>query len=138
MMRVLPLRPPDPAVVALLKSLLRQAEAGDLVSLIYSAEVTGAAALRQADQVREAHYDADLWTDEVMAIVTSMDTAGSIVTIPDILDRMDIPRAQQNTATQRRVANILKTNGYESAMRRAGGNNRFQRYWRKILSTVYA
>ena len=41
MMRVLPLRPPDPAVVALLKSLLRQAEAGEVVSLIYSAEVAG-------------------------------------------------------------------------------------------------
>ena len=99
--------------------------------------VTGALALRQAEQVREAHYDEDLWTDEVMGIVASMDEAGSTVTIPDILDRMDIPRAQQNTATQRRVANILKTNGYESVRRRAGGNNRFQRYWKKILPTAY-
>lgn len=40
-MRVLPLRPPAPAVVASLKSLLRQAEAGEIVSLIYSAEVAG-------------------------------------------------------------------------------------------------
>ena len=40
-MRVVPLRLPDSAVVALLRSLLRQAEAGELVSLIYSAEVVG-------------------------------------------------------------------------------------------------
>ncbi len=99
--------------------------------------VTGAAALRQADKVREAHYDEDLWTDEAMGIVASMDEGGSTVTIPDILDRMDIPRAQQTTATQRRVANILKTNGYECARRRAGGNNQFQRYWRKILSIAF-
>ncbi len=39
-MRVVPLFQP-PAVVGLLKSLLRQAEAGELVSLIYSAEVAG-------------------------------------------------------------------------------------------------
>lgn len=40
-MRVLPLRPPNQSVVALLKSLLRQAEAGEVVGLIYSAEVAG-------------------------------------------------------------------------------------------------
>lgn len=40
-MNVVPLRQPDPSVVALLKSLLRQAEAGEIVSLIYSAEVAG-------------------------------------------------------------------------------------------------
>lgn len=41
MINVVPLRQPDPSVVALLKSLLRQAEAGEVVSLIYSAEVAG-------------------------------------------------------------------------------------------------
>jgi len=98
--------------------------------------VTGAAALNQAEQVRNGHYDEDVWTDEVLNFASSMEDGGSILTIPDILDRMDIPRTQQNTATQRRVANILKTNGYEPAMRRAGGNNRFQRFWRKILLTT--
>ncbi len=92
--------------------------------------VTGAAALRQAEQVREAHYDADLWTEEVMGIVARMETERSAVTIPDLLDRMEIPRAQQNTATQRRIANILKTNGYESTMRRIG-NDRKQRCWKR-------
>lgn len=41
MMNIVPLRQPDPSVMALLKSLLRQAEAGEIVSLIYSAEVSG-------------------------------------------------------------------------------------------------
>lgn len=41
MMNVVPLRQPDSSVVALLKSLLRQAEAGEVVSLIYSAELAG-------------------------------------------------------------------------------------------------
>jgi hypothetical protein len=41
MMNVVPLRQPDSSVVALLKSLLRQAEAGEIVSLIYSVEVAG-------------------------------------------------------------------------------------------------
>lgn len=41
-MNVVPLRQPDPSVVALLKSLLRQAEAGEIVSLIYSAAIFAA------------------------------------------------------------------------------------------------
>lgn len=41
MINVVPLRQPDPATVALLNSLLRQEEAGKIVSLIYSAEVAG-------------------------------------------------------------------------------------------------
>lgn len=40
-MNVVPLRQPDSSVVALLQDLLRQAEAGEVVSLIYSAEVAG-------------------------------------------------------------------------------------------------
>lgn len=40
-MRIIPLRPPDPVVVELLKSLLRQAEEGEIISLIYSTEVAG-------------------------------------------------------------------------------------------------
>jgi len=41
MINVIPLHQPDPTTVALLKNLLRQAEAGEIVSLIYSAEVAG-------------------------------------------------------------------------------------------------
>ncbi|KAB2929847.1 MAG: hypothetical protein F9K25_10125 [Candidatus Contendobacter sp.] len=40
-MRVVPLFQSNAAVMALLKSLLRQAEAGEIVSLIYSAEIAG-------------------------------------------------------------------------------------------------
>ena len=40
-MRVLPFSQPNATVVDLLQSLLRQAEAGELQSLIYSAELAG-------------------------------------------------------------------------------------------------
>lgn len=40
-MRVVPLAKPNPALLAMLRELLRQAEAGALVSLIYSAELAG-------------------------------------------------------------------------------------------------
>lgn len=97
--------------------------------------VTGVAALRQAEQVRGEHYDADLWTDEVLTIADSIADAGSTVTIPDILDRMEIPRAQQNTGTLRRIAAILKTNDWEAAMKRVSGKDRKLRYWKKISTT---
>lgn len=41
MIQVVPLRPPNREVVALLENLLRQARAGELIGLIYSAEVAG-------------------------------------------------------------------------------------------------
>ena len=40
-MNVIPLRAPDRDVIVLLESLLQQAQAGELVSLIYSAELIG-------------------------------------------------------------------------------------------------
>lgn len=40
-MNIIPLRAPDPHVVALLESLLRQAKAGERVRLIYPAERAG-------------------------------------------------------------------------------------------------
>lgn len=97
--------------------------------------VTGAAALNQADRIRESHFEEDVWTDEVMAIVASMDGPGAAITIPDLLDRMAIPRAQQNTATQRRVAGILRTNGYEEARKWLDGKKRRLRIWKQALHT---
>ncbi|HRX59893.1 MAG TPA: VapE family protein [Candidatus Competibacter sp.] len=97
--------------------------------------VTGKAALTEAERVREAHYDEDVWTDEVLTIVGLMDGAESTVTIPDILDRMDIPRAQQNAGTQRRLAAILKVNGYEESRKWTEGKKRRLRLWKKISTT---
>lgn len=95
--------------------------------------VTGKMALSQAERVREAHYDEDVWTDEVMSIVGMMDEARSTVTIPDILDRMEIARPQQNKGTQRRLAAILKVNGYEESRKWTEGKKRYLRIWRKSL-----
>ena len=110
-------------------------EAARAVMAGESWHVTGAAALNQADRVREAHFEEDVWTDEVMAIVASMDGPGAAITIPDLLDRMAIPRAQQNTATQRRVAGILRVNGYEEARKWTEGRKRCLRIWRSGLHT---
>lgn len=40
-MNLIPLRKPDDAVVSLLTDLLQQAKAGELIGLIYSAEIPG-------------------------------------------------------------------------------------------------
>lgn len=98
--------------------------------------VTGKAALAQAEQVREAHYDEDVWTDEVMSIVTDIGGPGMTITIPDILDRMAISRAQQNTGTQRRLAAILKMNGYEEARKWTEGKKRRLRLWKKSTAAI--
>ncbi len=91
------------------------------------------AALTQAERVREAHYDEDVWTDEVLTIVGLMSEAGSTITIAGILERMDIARAQQNAGTQRRLAAILKVNGYEESRKWTEGKKRNLRIWKKAL-----
>ena len=93
--------------------------------------VTGKAALTQAERVREAHYDEDVWTDEVLTIVGLMSEVGSTITIPGILERMAIARAQQNAGTQRRLAAILKVNGYEESRKWTEGRKRCLRIWKK-------
>ncbi len=93
--------------------------------------VTAEKALEQANQVRSAHFDEDVWTDTVMRMVADMNATGSTITTAEILDRMQIPRVQQTSGTQRRIASILKTNDYEEARRwldRKMGTS--QRYWK--------
>ncbi|HRD48711.1 MAG TPA: VapE family protein, partial [Candidatus Contendobacter sp.] len=93
--------------------------------------VTAENALAQAERVREAHYDEDVWTDPVLRIVENMNAAGTLVTTAEILDGLQIPRVQQTPGTQRRVASILKTSGYEEARRWLDKNRTVkQRYWK--------
>ncbi len=97
--------------------------------------VTAEKALEQAERVREAHYEEDVWTDPVMRIVDSMESSGEAVTIPAILDALNIPRMQQSPFAKQRVAGILKVNGYEEARKWLDRKaNRYLRFWRKLAN----
>ena len=96
--------------------------------------VTAEQALEQADRVREAHFEEDVWTDPVMRIVDGMESTGEFITIPAILDGMNIPRMQQSPNAKQRVAGVLKTHGYEEARKWIDKKaNRSQRYWKKVF-----
>jgi len=94
--------------------------------------VTAEVALRQAEQVRAVHYDQDPWTDKVLQLADSMEARGDYITTAELLEALLIPRVQQNAATQRRIASILRASGYEEARRWLDKKaNRSQRYWLK-------
>lgn len=80
-MRVLPLRPPNQSVVALLKSLLRQAEAGEVVGLIYSAEVAGG-------QVQSGYTD----LEDVYSTIGQLERMKGLLlrTLDDTAQEMDL------------------------------------------------
>ena len=93
-------------------------------------------ALAQAEQVREAHYDQDVWTDAVMRFVDAAEANGVTITSAEVLDALNIPRHQQSTANQRRVAGILKVHGYEEARQWVDkGKTRRIRIWKKSTHT---
>lgn len=54
-MNIVPLHPPNPDAVDLLRDLLRQAEAGELQSLIYSAELAGGNIQNGHTDIRNAY-----------------------------------------------------------------------------------
>jgi predicted P-loop ATPase len=97
--------------------------------------VTAEKALEQAERVREAHFEEDVWTDAALAIVDSLESNGEPVTIPAILDALNIPRMQQSPYAKQRVAGILKVNGYEEARKWIDRKaNRNLRYWKKLTN----
>ena len=98
--------------------------------------MTGAAALRQAEQVRKDHYDEDVWTDDVLRIAAGLNP--EFFTISEILDALLIPRAQQNKLAQIRVAGILRVNGYEQCSKRMGKGDQKRRGWKRNLSHMQA
>ena len=63
-----------------------------------------------------------------------MESTGEAITIPAILDGMNIPRVQQSPNAKQRVAGILKMHSYEEARKWIDKKaNRSQRYWRKVF-----
>ncbi len=97
--------------------------------------VSSAAALAQAELVRAAHYDADPWTEKVLELADAMCDRGETVTTARLLDELCISRAQQNGASQKRIAGIMRTNGYEDARTWTADRTRCLRCWKKIAYT---
>ena len=122
-----------PRLEAILPQLIGEAAQGVIQG--HAWHVTAEKALEQAERVREAHFEEDVWTDAALAIVDSLESNGEPVTIPAILDALNIPRMQQSPYAKQRVAGILKVNGYEEARkwldRKAG---RRLRFWRKLAN----
>ncbi len=102
--------------------------------------VSNDTALAQAENVRAAHFDEDVWTDEVMRIVNDIEskfidplTQDNAITSARILDELKLPRHQHTPLNQRRVAGILKMHGYMEARGWTKGRERKFRYW---VSTI--
>ncbi|HOW76627.1 MAG TPA: VapE family protein [Candidatus Competibacteraceae bacterium] len=120
-----------PRLEAILPQLIGEAAQGVIQG--HAWHVTAEKALEQAERVREAHFEEDVWTDAALAIVDSLESNGEPVTIPAILDALNIPRMQQSPYAKQRVAGILKVNGYEEARKWLDRKaNRYLRFWRKL------
>ena len=121
-----------PALEAILPQLI-----GEAAQRVLNGEpwhVLAAKALEQAEQVRAAHYDDDPWTEKVLQLAEDLDARGAFITTAELMDSLQIPRVQQTTGTQRRIAGIMKMNGYEEARRWADKERtRKQRFWKKTL-----
>ena len=81
--------------------------------------VTHTAALEQADEVRAAHFEDDVWTAPALAAAERI--VGDYVTIAEILNAMNIRLEQQTMTAQKRIGGILRTNGYQDKRKRING-----------------
>lgn len=82
---------------------------------------------RQAIQERNAnHQEMDPWADEIAQLLTT--SVERPVSIPYILDRMEIPKGQRNNAMAARVRQLAEQAGWV-AERRWVGKKRVQGLW---------
>ena len=81
--------------------------------------VTHTAALAQAEGVRAAHFEDDVWTAPALAAVDRL--GGDYVTVGEILSAMNIRLEQQTMTAQKRIGGILRTNGYQDKRKKING-----------------
>lgn len=81
--------------------------------------VTHTAALAQAESVRAAHFEDDVWTAPALAAAERL--GGDYVTVAEILSAMNIRLEQQTMAAQKRIGGILRTNGYQDKRKKING-----------------
>lgn len=84
---------------------------------------------RNAIQDRNAnHQEIDPWADSVAAILA--DATDRPISIPYVLDRLEIPMSQRNNATAARVRQLGEAAGWVVERRRAlGSNTKRQGFW---------
>ena len=81
--------------------------------------VTHTAALAQAESVRAAHFEDDVWTAPALAAAERL--GGDYVTVAEILSAMNIRLEQQTMTAQKRIGGILRTNGYQDKRKKING-----------------
>ena len=95
--------------------------------------VTHLPALTQADRVREAHFDEDIWTSSVKKAVADLmsDSStlpganSSYVTIPDILNTIGVRIEQQTKVAKNRVGGVLRMIHFTERRKRSPTGDRF-------------
>ena len=99
--------------------------------------VTNEAALTQAENVRAAHFDEDIWTVRIKNAVADLMNPGSTlagantayVTIPAILDVMEIRLEQQNKVAKNRVGSVLRQMKFTEHRNRMANGDRFRAWY---------
>ena len=90
--------------------------------------VTHTAALAQAEGVRAAHFEDDVWTAPALAAADRL--GGDYITIAEILNTMGIRLEQQTRPAQTRIGAILRTNGWLDTRRRVNGRRTY--VWERV------
>jgi len=108
---------------------------GEAANRVLSGEawhVNNRTALEQAETVRRAHFQDDVWTDAALDAARQLLIGGTqdYVTVAGILHRMDVRTEQQTVNAQARIGAILRVAGWRDKKTRVG-------YW-KENKTVWA
>lgn len=99
--------------------------------------VTDEAATEQADNVRAAHFDEDIWTPRIKSAVADLMAPGSTldgantayVCIPDILNVIGVRIEQQNKVAKNRVGSVLRQMKFTEHRNRKPDGDRFRTWY---------
>ena len=106
--------------------------------------VTHKAALEQAENVRAAHFDEDVWTSRVKNAVADLMNPGSTldgahpdyVTIPDILNVIGVRVEQQTKVAGNRVGSVLRMMKFTMHRNRKPNGDRFYAWYPPVCPTT--
>ena len=131
--RFWPVTLPAPINIPRFKAILPQL-LGEAARRVLDGEqwfVNDRTALAQAEAVRAAHFQDDVWTDAVLdAARRLMNVPGSeFVTIPKILTLMEVRIEQQTVQNQMRIGGILRVAGWNDKKKRIGARSDNRTVW---------
>lgn len=79
---------------------------------------------REAGQEQRMRFSEDVWTQKVLAAADAIEMYEDWMTVGMILDKLQIPIAQQNDLAEKRVGKVMRLNGWERKQKRtAPGRN---------------